>query len=98
MTRAANAETPFSGSRYRENEGRCRDRETPCARCGKPVTDPWEYTVRVLGGGARYAATKEEHEHEGEHDAGDMGCFPVGSACARKLRKAGVHVGEWRRS
>lgn len=84
--------TPFSGPRFHKNEDRCESPATPCALCGKAVKEPWPASVRVVDGGASFA-TREQVEGKAPIDAaGDMGGWPLGSDCARKLRAAGVHV------
>lgn len=84
--------TPFSGSRYDENEARCESPATPCALCGRAVKQPWPASVHVVDGGASFA-TREQVEGKAPIElAGDMGGFPVGLDCARRLRAAGVYV------
>jgi len=86
---------PFSGARYHELSLKCREGQSPCAHCGRPCDDasPKTEWAHVVGGGAEFAS-KEEHDADGPSDdgGGDMGCFPVGPGCVRKLRAAGVHV------
>lgn len=83
---------PFSGSQYGKNSERCEYKdESPCCLCGKSTKDDGSLYVHVTDGGSRFA-TKEEHESGESLGGGDMGCFPVGASCAKKLRKAGVYV------
>ena len=84
---------PFGGPKYDENKTRCRDGSTACGYCGRAVKDSWKDAVRVVDGGARFATRDEPAE-----EAGDMGCFPIGPDCARKLRAAGLPVFPWRMS
>lgn len=80
--------TPFSGSKYDENEERCTDGDEPCVLCGKPVSNPKEaLAAEVYDGGAKFVL---EGETVDTNDPGYMGCHVVGPTCARKLRKAGV--------
>lgn len=78
--------TPFSGARYHENSRKCRDGEEPCAVCGKPCRADWNQFVHVVDGGAAFGTLPETDPDT----PGDMGLFPVGSECARKLQKLGV--------
>lgn len=75
--------------RYRKREARHTDTQQPCACCGHAVvTSPGVTTnwVHVVDGGASYGGAEDTN------DAGDMGWFPVGPSCAKRLRKAGVYV------
>ncbi len=83
---------PFSGPNFEKNEKRVKDGQTGCAYCGKPCVNAkdTEHAVHVIEGGAAFA-TKEQHEGDAEL-SGDMGEFPVGSSCAKKLAKAGIYV------
>ncbi len=95
-TRSATEPKPFSSPNYHKNSDRCGGNTTPCACCGKPVNDPWQFAVQVVDGGAWYATAGQAAGTEKVDSAGDMGCFPVGSACAKKLKAAGVHVFDWK--
>ena len=90
---ATNILLPFSGHNHDKHSEKCMEAgQSPCAVCGKATTDADNLVVQVVAGGARYA-TKEEVEGSVKIDeAGDMGCWSVGSTCAKKLRKAGVHL------
>lgn len=82
--------TPFSGPRYPENESKCKEGESPCCLCGKPVlmsNDP--PMAEVHDGGSFVLASDPEPD---QSDPGYMGWFPVGTSCVRKLRKAGVKI------
>ena len=99
---------PFSGSGYERNSNRCGPDDTPCAWCGKPVVDRnidpndrmpmWKFMVRVVDGGARFGTEDEFFDRVPVDAAGDMGFFPVGAACAKKLQADGVFVGKEERS
>lgn len=84
--------TPFSGKNYHEREQACPKNHTPCCVCGKPIGDPWKFQVRVVGGGSRWGTADQEQLESEEIGDDDMGFFPVGSDCARKLRSQNVHV------
>jgi hypothetical protein len=78
---------PFSYDRSREAAFTATSQ--PCACCGrKVVTAEARHHVHVINGGAAYGGPEDTD------DAGDMGWFPVGATCAKRLRKAGVHVEE----
>jgi hypothetical protein len=81
--------TPFSHPKFSKNQDLCGD-HPPCVVCGKPVKSPDAPSVRVLDGGTRFATEAEAAKDV--IDSGDMGSFPVGPDCARKLRKAGVYM------
>ncbi len=83
---------PFSGPCYEKNSDRCKDGETPCALCGKACKGDERDAVHVIEGGAEFATQAQHEGAEAINDAGDMGEWPVGSSCAKKLRKAGVYV------
>ena len=80
--------TPFSGSKYSENEERCTEGDEACVLCGKAVSNPKEApAAEVYDGGAKFVL---EGETTDTSDPGYMGCYVVGPTCARKLRKVGV--------
>ena len=57
----------------------------PCALCGKECPNP-THLVRFVEGGLSTVAT-DEYADRPENQPGDMGGYPVGPACARKIRK-----------
>lgn len=64
-----------------------------CVCCGRAVEIATATLfVHVINGGSDYGGEAEETNEVGDTDAGDMGWFPVGSACARKLRNAGIFI------
>lgn len=81
--------TPFSHPNYRANMDRCGAFE-PCVLCGKGVKNTDAPRARVTGGGNAFAAADEAASDD--LGPGDMGWFPVGPDCAKKLRAAGVHM------
>jgi hypothetical protein len=83
---------PFSGAKFHKNRERMKVDETECALCGKPCKKPWPFSVQVVEGGGRFATEREYNDLDPVDGAGDMGCWPVGSDCARTLRAAGVFV------
>ena len=87
--------SPWSAPGAHKNIDRCKESEAPCALCGKPVKEPWEYEVRVVAGGSRFATKREFHGQDPVSDASDLGLNPLGAACARKLIKAGVYVAKF---
>lgn len=80
---------PFGHPDYSKNYGKCGQR-LPCVYCGKAVVKNSSIHARVLDGGARFA--NEEEAKSNADYYGDMGWFPVGQECARKLRSAGVFL------
>lgn len=82
---------PFSHPDYHKNQGKC-GQHLPCVLCGKAILRNSSIHARVLDGGARFA-TEEEAKSVAEY-SGDMGWYPVGPECARKLRSAGVFLAE----
>lgn len=65
------------------------DVSEPCACCGrKVVTAEIRHWIHVVGGGIAYGG------EEDTGDGGDMGWFPVGATCAKRLRAAGIFVQE----
>jgi hypothetical protein len=83
---------PFGGPNAHKNSDRCKGTEAPCGYCGKAVAEPWPYMVRIVDGGGRFATKREFYDEDPVNEAGDLGASPVGSACAKKLMKAGVFV------
>ena len=81
---------PFGHSKYNENKARVRGDTTPCAWCGKAVHHPWVFAVRVIAVGAKFAT-----QDAPDDGAAEMGCYPVGSVCAARLKSAGVPVFRW---
>ncbi len=77
---------PFSGSRYDLNASRTKASEDPCAICGKGIkpSNP-RHWVHVIRGGAVFAPIAQVEEID---PAGDMGWYPIGTECARKLPRA----------
>jgi hypothetical protein len=65
----------------------------PCYECGKDVKQPRLF-VHPYDGGAKYVMQGEDENQLAIDEAGDMGWHPVGSCCARKLRKQGILVFE----
>ena len=61
-------------------------KESPCACCGKPVKGV-EYALTKFGG--KFASADEYDDDKAAEDAW-VGFLPVGSDCARRLRKAGI--------
>ena len=58
-----------------------------CVCCGRGVEiNAKTVWAHVVDGGATYGGEKETD------DPGDMGWFPVGIVCVKRLRKAGVYV------
>lgn len=56
-----------------------------CAVCGTVCPNP-AYLGRFIGGSLDTVATDEEADRP-ENQAGDMGCYPVGPECAKRLKK-----------
>jgi len=82
---------PFSGPRHYENSMRANDDPhgaDPCVYCGKGIKNgKATHFARVVDGGARFG-TKDEPDN----GPGEMGVWPVGPECCKKLAKAGVEV------
>ena len=83
---------PWSAPNAHKNADRCKESEAPCGLCGKPVKEPWPYEARIVAGGSRFATKLEFYDIEPVNSASDLGVSPIGSACAKKLLKAGVFV------
>jgi hypothetical protein len=81
---------PFSGPHYRERG------EDGCVHCGRPCDLKSAEWTHVISGGADFATKDQSLLAHGlaadGADPGDMGCFPVGTECAAKLKAAGVYV------
>lgn len=60
-----------------------------CLVCGRPTRfdQPGNISVHMSGDGTLFP-TATTHEEAEASPAGDMGCFPVGSSCARKIPAA----------
>ena len=80
---------PF-GPTYQERLRRCHGDlgEEACCVCGKPTKGKATYAT-VLDGGSRFATATEEVDTS---DPGYMGGYPVGTTCAKRLKKAGLAV------
>lgn len=75
---------PFSGPRYHENKDACPEDKAPCVLCGKPVKLELGTTwVHVIDGGARFRPA--DMPDSAIDLSGDMGVWPLGSECKRKL-------------
>ena len=72
---------PFSGARFKENQARLKEGQTPCAICGKAVPFPYKHSAPVVAGGD-WARTPEEAEDE--DDPGYMGVWGIGADCHRR--------------
>lgn len=70
-------------SKQRDKNGMYVDEGCCCVLCGKKAFGAPEYVL--LSDTSRYV-TKEELTDN------DLGMFPVGSDCAKKLKKAGIPV------
>lgn len=74
---------PFSGQKFRENESRCGDK-WPCAYCGKPIKDRRKAVMAfICCGDFQPLSTEEDHRNH----ASNMGGYPLGPDCARRLKK-----------
>ncbi len=56
-----------------------------CAMCGKPVGKAPLY-ILACGGGLSTIANKDDDAQLEAKDGGYMGCHPVGSECAKRIR------------
>lgn len=63
----------------------CTDEGYPCALCGKACPNP-THRVRFIEGGLSTVATGEYADLP-ENGPGDMGYYPVGPGCMRKIKK-----------
>lgn len=62
----------------------------PCGLCGRHVENP-KWAIHIHGGG-QYAVTEEEAATMPSNE--DLGCYPIGTECAKKIpRKYKFH---WR--
>lgn len=73
---------------YRKNVERLKGDHQPCIVCGRTCPNPSAYLHVVFGGGvALYVADEaayEARQHTASADNGDVGLYPIGSACVRK--------------
>lgn len=90
MTTRRPSVRPFSGTKtrtYTENE-EATHATNPCGVCGRQIDDAREcYVARVVYGGARWAMPDATVDECGDpiEPRGDMGAFPIGPTCAKKL-------------
>jgi hypothetical protein len=85
---------PFGGNpNYRKNQERAKskgghplDASSCCVLCGKKA---YESGLSVMLSNVGLYITPEEH-----NDSDDLGYYPVGSDCAKKLKAAGIPVYE----
>jgi hypothetical protein len=70
---------------YYEREAQCPGDKTPCALCGRPVSEPWPHTVQIVEGGGTLIP---EDEPADVTDPGYLGCWPIGSRCWARVAKA----------
>lgn len=86
---------PFSGPRYRQNVDRAVDKGYEeglcCMHCGKLSRTAKLAAYTKFGGEYVKPPETTEEIEQAEFEA-HIGYFPVGSECAAKLRKAGIHV------
>ncbi len=82
---AATVPAPFAYDK--DQEANTTEKQAPCACCGKPVKTATErYFAHVVDGGSAWGG-------EGDTgDGGDMGWYPIGPSCAKRLRACGVYV------
>ena len=81
---------PFSGPNYRENETRC-GKKTPCGYCGKAIKDnKTAVMVFICCDDWQPASAQGAHQSHGNN----MGGYPLGPDCARKLKKLRPEVFE----
>lgn len=71
---------PKRGRRRHEGSGDAY----PCVVCGTPIPTP-EYEVRLVDGGASLALPDEVVDARG-----DMGLYPIGPECRRRIPAAYV--------
>lgn len=71
------------------NQRRCGD-YSPCVLCGRPVKIE-KYTSRGYTGPDLLVPKKLAHLLDGEFSGGDMGHYPIGSECIKKVR---AHLGD----
>lgn len=75
---------------YAHNQDKYRGEKEgyfPCANCYRPVkTGPGTRWVHCAGGGMTTYITDDEYER-GEVPLSDMGCWPLGPDCYRRLRR-----------
>lgn len=68
------------------DDSKCKGDVYPCALCGKPCPKN-TFDARFVGGGLDEVSSNDE---AADKDPGDMGCYPIGPACATKIKK---HLG-----
>ncbi len=69
-------------SKRRSNLLKLQGDDTPCFICGKAVRTQ-RYWARFSDGGLAIAS--DEYADRPENIGGDMGCYPVGPECYRRL-------------
>lgn len=86
--------------KYRENESKAKHNGIPldsthcCALCGKKAMGGKTFVALTNMG--EYTTKEEMAEHWGDTSGGDdLGLYPVGADCMKKLVKAGVTVYDW---
>jgi hypothetical protein len=63
-----------------------------CYRCEKELSEE-KYWVEVIGYGSCMKKASDTREYKSEMDGGEsLGLHPVGSCCAKRLRKQGVLI------
>lgn len=68
----------------------------PCYECGRNIKT-CRFFVHPYDGGMKYVMQGEDERELDIDPAGDLGWHPVGSCCARGLRKRGILVFEEKR-
>ena len=69
---------------YHKNAARCRDDESPCVRCGRPIKND-------SGAASVEMSTSWKIIPKGDPLSGgpdSQGCFPIGPECLKKVPEA----------
>jgi len=66
----------------RRNQLKLEGDDIPCFICGKAVRAQ-QYWARFSGGGSTIAS--DDYADRPENIGGDMGCYPIGPECYRRL-------------
>lgn len=75
---------PFMGPKFQENQQRCKRHDVPCGFCGKPIKDQYKsFMVFICCDDFQPDAAEPAHRLHGNN----MGGYPLGPDCARRLKK-----------
>lgn len=79
---------PYNPDPNRDNR---KGKDNPCILCGRYVKKPEKYMARLCDGGSNFAPVNIEIDWKN-----DMGYYPIGPECQKKLPKIFVFEGEFK--